>query len=35
MEDFCDMDRRTQLLYIASEIMEGEEPCRSDHVRPT
>lgn len=30
MEDFEAMERKTQLFYIASEIYEGEEPCRLD-----
>jgi hypothetical protein len=32
MEDFAAMPRRTQLFYIASEIYEGEDPCRPENL---
>lgn len=33
MEDFYNMSRRLQLLYIASELVEEENPCRHDRLR--
>lgn len=33
MEDFYAMPRRTQLLYIASELMEDRNPVRKDVYR--
>ena len=30
MEDFYQMDRRTKLLYIASELLEDKDPMRRD-----
>lgn len=33
MEDFSDMPRRLQLLYIASELEEDKNPVRHDTIR--
>ncbi|MCC8136262.1 MAG: hypothetical protein LUG91_00705 [Ruminococcus sp.] len=30
MEDFAEMPRERQLFYIASELEEGQHPCRLD-----
>jgi len=33
MEDFYNMPRRLQLLYIASELEEDRNPCRHDTIK--